>query len=311
MRALSFRNLIAENAYRGPLYARPRGVFAAVGMGAGASLILLVAMIANRHTGGEPVAVAVAEAPVVHLTPVAKIATKILAAAPGQGGDAQNAAIFDLKAPNFENETKAVSTRDAEGGEGRIDSLSLGKFALNGPFMRLDVHQGLGANETNADFFLDMTRHAAQQGLTVARIGQPAAMTTRFGSFETADIRLSQTAGEGAAGEERSCLATRLVDQKLSLEIAGIACGAGTGKSLDRLALACALDNLEYSAAGDNKALNDFFLNAELARGKGCANISRDDVTASIPPHKAAAAKGGKHKVAAKAARQTAHAKTQ
>ena len=89
--------------------------------------------------------------------------------------------------------------------------------------------------------------------------------------------------GEGVAASERSLPRDAPARPQAPLEIAGIACGAAA-KPIDRFALACILDKLNYSAGSDNKALNDFFLNAELARGKGCANVSRDDLTASIPP---------------------------
>ena len=114
-----------------------------------------------------------------------------------------------------------------------------------------------------------MTRHARAVGLNAAKIGQRATLTTRFGNFEAAEIRLSQPGGEGVEASERACLAARLIDPKAPMEIASIACGSAS-RPLDRVAFACVLDHINYSPASDNRALNDFFLNAELARGKGC-----------------------------------------
>ena len=163
-----------------------------------------------------------------------------------------------------------------------VDSLTVGQFAMGAPFLRVDIHPELDPAATNSDFFLDMTRHARAAGLNVAKIGQRATLTTRFGAFEAAEIRLSQPGGEGVEASERACLAARLIDPKAPMEMTGVACGSAT-QPIDRVAFACILDHVAYSAASDNKALNDFFLNAELARGKGCANVSRDDLTASIP----------------------------
>jgi len=299
MSANSFDREYAANPYMGPLRARRLGAFAAFGMGAGASLILAAAVVLTRH-GVEPQTVASAEAPAATATPAAKVANKIASAEGEPAGDAKPKTFnaFDLNAPEFEHEKKTVAVRESEEGGGRIDSLTMGQFAMGVPFLRVDVHQDLTAKDTNPDFFLDMTRHAAQLGLSVAKIGQPSALTTRFGNFETADIRLSQPASEGVAASERSCLATRFVDGKLPLEIAGLACGAVT-QPIERASLGCMVDRLEYVAPGDNKALNQFFLNAEAARGKGCANVSHEDVTASIPARKHPAKKVARTKPAA------------
>lgn len=267
-----------------PLRARPKGVRAALGMGAGASVILVLAALMVRPPAEAPVDAADAAAPAAVETP-AKIAAKALT--DDATASARAAVAFDLDAPEFAREKKTVAAYEPEEGGARVDSLTVGQFGVGAPFLRIDIHPELDARTTSPDFFLDMTRHAQRAGLSVAKIGQRSTLTTRFGSFETADIRVSQLEGEGAAGAERACLATRLVDPRASIEIAGIACGAATNP-IDRLALGCILDKLTYSSGGENKALNDFFLAAELARGKGCENVSREDVTGSLPPRKAA-----------------------
>jgi hypothetical protein len=282
MRATPFDRDHAETASRGPLRARPEGVRAGLGMGAGASAILALAALLIRSPVSAP-EMAEADAPAAAEAPakfVAKSSARIESAAASLG----------LAAPEFEHEKKIVAVGEMKNGEPRVDNLTIGQFAEGGTFVRIDVHPNLDPRATNADFFLDMKNHAQAAGLSASKIGQRSLVATRFGAFETADIRLSQTDGKGAAASDRACLTTRLVDPKASLEIAGIACGAAS-KPIDRVAFACLLDGLSYSAGGDNKALNDFFLNAELARGKGCANVSRDDLTASIPPHKAAVGK--------------------
>jgi hypothetical protein len=118
-----------------------------------------------------------------------------------------------------------------------------------------------------------LLQRVSRAGLSVAKIGQPGPLATRFGSFEVADIRLSQLASDGNAASERACLASRLVDPKLSLEIAGLACGPAA-KPIDRRSLGCILDRLDYLSNGANKGLDEFFLHAELARGQGCAGAT-------------------------------------
>lgn len=273
----------ADASQRGPLRARPAGVRAALGMGVAASAILAVAVLVVRAPSPAP-DLAEPAAPIVTSSPA-----KITAKARVESENAA-AATLDIAAPELDHEKKVVAVSGTGNGERRVDSLTIGQFVAGATFLRVDVHPNLDPRATSADFFLDMKNHAEAAGLTASRIVQRAAVPTRFGAFETADIRLSQAGGHGAEASERACLAARLVEPKASLEIAGIACGSAA-KPMDRVALACVLDKLSYSAGGDNRALNDFFLNAELARGKGCANVSRDDLTATIPAQKAARAK--------------------
>lgn len=282
MRATSFDHNPAETVYRGPLRARPEGAQAALGMGVVASVILAGAALLIRLPAPTP---ETADAGPVAVETPAKITAKASTEIESPVG-----AALDIASPEFRREKKVVAVGEKKDGTPRVDSLTIGQFAGSGTFLRIDVHPNLDPRATNADFYLDMKNHASAAGLSAAKIAQRSTVSTRFGAFETADIRLAQTGGEGAEASERACLATRLVEPKASLEIAGIACGAA-GKPMDRVALACALDKLSYSAGADNKALNDFFLNAELARGPGCANVSRDDLTASIPLQKAAHAK--------------------
>lgn len=283
----SFDRDYAESSYRGPLRARPAGVRAALGMGVSASIILAVAALVIRHP--DPASNTADAGAAAAVNAPAKIAAKASTELEATFG-AKSAAL-DVEAPEFEREKKVVAVGEMKDGAPRVDSLTLGQFAMGAPFLRIDVHPGLDPKTTNPDFFLDMTRHAQAVGLNVAKIGQRSTLSTRFGAFETADIRLTQAQGEGIETSERACLATRLVDANAPIEIAGIACGAAA-KPIDRVALACILDKLNYAAGGgDNRSLDDFLLKAELARGKGCANVSREDVTAAIPPQKASRAK--------------------
>ncbi len=242
-----------------PLYARPTGNLAAAMIGVVAITVLGAAAIfikpqptieasVDNGARGDSGEIARASGP----APVAK----------------QNAA-FDLTAPEFAKEKKTFASRRLEDGDAREDSLTLGEFISGGSYLRLDIRETPADKRGNPDFFLDLTRHAAQAGLAVVKISQPSPLASRFGSFETADIRLSQKAGGESAPTERACLALRLIGGKRSVEIAGMACGA-PAKPLDRRALGCILDRLDYVSNGENAAFDQFFQAAEQERGKGC-----------------------------------------
>lgn len=291
-----------DSHYPRPLRARPAGARAATGMGVGAALILLAALVIfPREPGTAERKSAEKPAPRATVTPTRKISNKIsIDAVEASALMAQPFSAFDISAPEFSREKKTIAARDGDNGSGRIDTISIGQFAMGAPFMRVDIHQDIADKEKSSDFFLDMTRHAAQEGLNVEKIGQPSELIAKFGSFETAEIRLSQPESEGVGASERNCLATRFIDDKLAIEIAGLACGQAS-KPIDRVALGCLLDRIDYTASPDRPELNAFFTQAAASRSAGCDNISRDDLTATIPAQKNAA-----RRTHAKPARQLA-----
>jgi len=264
-----------------PLHARPRGVLAATGIGAAACVVLGLALVLPaRHVEGQAPGVAMAE-PDALPTPLPPPHLSMPTDATPVGSIRQLGAL-DLTSAEFAHEKKNFSSRQLEEDAGHEDSVTLGQFAQGGPYMRLDVRQMKADKATNADFFLDMTRHAREAGLSVAKIGAPSPLASRFGSFEAADIRLTQPASDKFAAADRSCLAARHIDTKASLEISSLACGAAA-KPIDRTALGCILDRIDYRQNGENKQLEQFFVNAELQRGKGCgsADLSPNATKAS------------------------------
>jgi hypothetical protein len=299
MRASSFDLDFGDVPARGPRHARRAGVRAATGMGAAATLFLtLAAFFAEPAAPPAEGRVAVARtAP----APFTKFTTKASMAEPEPASAASGnpVATFDLVAPGFEREARNVASDPAEGESGRIDRLTVGGFANAAPFVRIDIHHAPLAGAANDDFFLDMTAHARDLGLNVNRIGQPAPLATRFGAFETAEMRLSQPDVAGA--RERACFAARLVGPDRALEIAGVVCGGGA-RGPDRAALACVLDRLDYAPAGDAGAVSEFFAAARTARdARGPAGVdpcalSPDDMTASIPARPAHGRAGRRHR---------------
>jgi hypothetical protein len=199
-------------------------------------------------------------------------------------------AAFDLSLAGFEQEKKTIASHMNSDDNGRVDSLTIGQFAMGAPFAHIDIHQGLSEKETAPDFFLDMSRHAAQLGLNVTRISQPGVHQTRLGAFEIADIRLIQPAGNGIGESDRACFAARHADSKRNLEIAGIICQPSAERPLARSNLACALDRLDYRPTSEDADFRNFFEKVEAPLSSLCANnISHDDITASIPRRKSRA----------------------
>lgn len=300
MRATSFDLDYRTPVFAGPRRARRGGELAALGMGLAASLLLYVA----ARTWGEPstgaaqnlaltVAPAAAPAhpgqvaPATQVTRVAKFTTKASMAAPDLSAAAlaRSYSGFDLLAPGFAQEKKTLSSRDTGDENGRIDSLTMGDFAHGGLFLRIDVHRGLGPVEANPDFFLDMTRHANRQLLTVNKITHPAPLNTKFGAFEAADMRIAAADGPPGA-EPRACVGARLIDKTGTLEIAGLFCPAATGAPFARATVGCLLDSLAYTPAGADDAVAAFFDKTSAAPAAACPNGAADDMTASIPAAK-------------------------
>jgi hypothetical protein len=271
MSVSGFEEIYAACPPTGDLRARPLGTLAASMIGAAAVLVLGGVLFFIKPRLPET-----AEASAPPRAPAATVAQPAEPpSAPSAAAPAKLSAAFDLTASEFNKEKKSFSVRLRDQG-GRDDIMTIGEFSGASPFLRLAVLQAGGEKFGNSDFYLDMSRHASQAGLAVVHIGRPTPLTSRFGAFEAADIRLTPNAAEtsggssGAAGE-RGCLAVRLMNSKLSLEIVGLACSAGS-KPVDRRAMSCLLNRLDYSAPGENKALDQFFVKTEVDdRSQSCS----------------------------------------
>jgi hypothetical protein len=241
----------------GPLRARPLGSLAASSIGIASILILAGSVLFLR-----PAELLIDELPTATIPQRPALPAKAEAPAP-----VAPKAAFDLDVPELAKE-KTLSFEPPLQAGGRQEQMTFGAFDAGRFYLRLDILQPTGAKLGNSDFFLGMARHAAQAGLSVARIAQPTPLSTRAGAFEAADIRLSQRNGDGGAAgaTERTCLAVRLIDPKLSLEIAGLGCGAA-GRPLDRRVMSCLLDHVTYLPGGADDGLRRAFPKAE---GQSC-----------------------------------------
>jgi len=296
MRASSFDLDFGDVPARGPRRARRAGARAATAMGAAATLFLTLAGFFAEPVAPPPegrVAVArSAPAPFTKFTTKASMAE----AEPAAATPANPVATFDLIAPGFEREARTVASGPAEGARGRIDRLTVGGFANAAPFVRIDIHHAPLGDAATTDFFLDMSSHARDLGLNVNRIGQPTPLATRFGAFETAEMRLSQP--DAAGVNPRACFAARLLGPDHAVEIAAVVCGGGA-RPIDRAALACVLDRLDYAPAGDAGAVSEFFAKArtlQTGASAGACALPAADITASIPTRPAQPRGGRRHR---------------
>jgi hypothetical protein len=172
-------------------------------------------------------------------------------------------AIFNLEAPELGREAPVVEARRSPDGGSREDLMSFGSFAGDGAHLSLRLRTGEGIAAASGSFTVALVHAAALRSLAVERGGTPAALETRFGPLETADVVL----GDGAGS--RACLAFRTVEAEALFAMSGWWC-AGP-KPSDRRQLACLIDRLDLANAGAEPALRAAFARSELRRQPGCA----------------------------------------
>lgn len=172
-------------------------------------------------------------------------------------------AIFHLEAPELGREAPAIEARRSRDGGQREDLLSFGSFAGSAPHLSLRLKTGDGIAAGTGSFTVALVHAAALRSLAVERGGTPAAIETRFGPLETADIVL----GDGS--ESRACLAFRTVGPDAPFAMSGWWCAGA--KPSDRKQLTCLIDRLDLANAGAEPELRAAFARSELRRQPGCA----------------------------------------
>ncbi|WP_199088279.1 hypothetical protein [Bosea sp. ASV33] len=172
-------------------------------------------------------------------------------------------AIFNLEAPELGREAPAIEARRSREGGQREDLLSFGSFAGSAPHLSLRLKTGDGNAAGTGSFTVALVHAAALRSLAVERGGTPAAIETRFGPLETADIVL----GDGS--ESRACLAFRTVGPDAPFAMSGWWCAGA--KPSDRKQLTCLIDRLDLANAGAEPELRAAFARSELRRQPGCA----------------------------------------
>lgn len=158
--------------------------------------------------------------------------------------------IFRLEGPEFAGEVKYYEARQHRTGGGRQDVFGFGGSDENAPLLRLIIYRPGQESPPDSSFFVDLARRAAETGLAIARATQPAAVVTRFGAFEAADLTLARDSGSG-----RECLGFRFANPTPDLRITGFACGVLAAKS----ALACLIDRIGLATIVEDGDLIAFF----------------------------------------------------
>ena len=172
--------------------------------------------------------------------------------------------MFALQTAEFGKDVRLYEARVHREGGGRQDTLAYGPQEIDaGPGVRITLYRAGAEFVADPSFFVDLTREAARAGHAVTRSAQPAALATRFGSFDVADIVLTQ------GTREAPCLGFRLNVEAPALRASGFACGGAD--PVDRLTLACALDRLDLIVGRDDRELTRYFVAAEQGRKPGCS----------------------------------------
>jgi hypothetical protein len=148
--------------------------------------------------------------------------------------------------------------RHANGG--REDKLAYGIFESDRPYLRLALFRGPREADRPASFFLDLARRAGEAGLAVIRRGQTAAVETKLGSLETAEVVLSDSF-------ERGCLAFRLQHAEIGFSAHGWHC---PGEAPERSEPGCLIDRLAMLPAAEDAALKVLFAQAERRQNPSC-----------------------------------------
>jgi hypothetical protein len=179
---------------------------------------------------------------------------------------------FALSSPDFEGIVRRYEAATHPAGGGRDDVLVFGAFAAvsphtaPGPHMRLSIYRTGREAPAPGTFFVDLVRRAGESGLAVTKSAVATPMSSKFGAVEVADVLL---AGQG---NERACLAFRLVAPAPGLRLTGWQCGTAE-KPADRAALGCLIDRLDLVGASNDLALANYFASTELRR-QPCAQAS-------------------------------------
>jgi hypothetical protein len=177
--------------------------------------------------------------------------------------------IYALTSQFGREPTSFVAQRHRDGG-GRTDTLTWGNLnsgaAEPTPYLRLTLHRVGRESADDSSFFIQMVRQAALFGAAVTGSGVSDALSTRFGTFETADLSLES--GQTLSGAA-ACLGFRFASDAPALRISGFACGT-PARPVDRQTLACTLDRLDLVLSGDDQELGRFFAAAEARRDPRC-----------------------------------------
>ena len=190
--------------------------------------------------------------------PVAPVAIPTKPAAPQWLAIIKPVRIFSLEAPQFRHLALDYAARRLVAGGTREDTLAFGSSAGDAPMLRLALQRGT-APTTGGGLDERLSRLAERQGFAASLGTRRGALTTRFGRFETATLRIP--------GRSTACDGFHLALSAPAFSIAGIACGTARGD------LACLIDRLDLASAGEDVGLVALFAATELRRNPACKGM--------------------------------------
>jgi hypothetical protein len=252
------RLLFAASAAVGPVAAPVIGVFFArrglvLKVLLGALLALAVPGLLRDWPRPDPQAPAAAPAPAIAWIEIARPYP-----------------LFALSSPILGNAQPLYTARRHSAGGGREDVLTFGQLGDQKAFLRLGIYRHGTEEAADPGYFVDMARRAAASGLGVTQADLPQALQTRFGAFESASLELSGPAGV----KGRNCRGFRLEVAQPALTLGGFLCG-GAEKQISAAELSCVIERIDLLAAGQDRALADFFGAAGSRKSRACAQATR------------------------------------
>ncbi len=171
-------------------------------------------------------------------------------------------ALYDLSGTDMAKLPASYRARRREPDGAREDVMTFGRLGDAKPYLQVSLLRAAGEVADAADgLAVGLARLAGARGLQATRLRPAAAVDTRFGRFEAADLLLWD------AGASTPCLGFR--GGGAVLRVSGFACGA-PGRPMGRAALACAIDRIDLVSAGDDAALRAVFVAAERRDGTTC-----------------------------------------
>jgi hypothetical protein len=127
------------------------------------------------------------------------------------------------------------------------------------PAALMVVARGDAPEADASTLYTDSVMRAAEFGGAVLRASMPAPLTTKFGAFEVADLRIGTGTGE------ISCLAFRHKAAEAPIQLSGWNCGQHA-RAIDRPNLRCFIDRLDIMSAGESVWLRNYFSQSEADR---------------------------------------------
>jgi hypothetical protein len=145
----------------------------------------------------------------------------------------------------------------------RSDTLTFGDPDNGDLLFRVSLVSAAPASP-RPSLFVTLAKQSAELGAAVIHAANPQSEETILGSTEWADIRLADRKGE------RSCLGFRAA-RSGPIDVSGFACG-DVKAPVDRAALACLIDRLALTSAGQEAGLAAL-LKSDAVRKAACPRV--------------------------------------